>query len=66
MISDYHDILPMNMKDKDSDETANAILRQIWTAGSIIHKMPVSSKLPNLLSRKNPSTNKLDKFFYIC
>lgn len=63
MISDYHDILPMNMKDKDSDETANAILRQIWIAGSTIHKMPVSSKLPNLLSRKNPSTNKLDKYF---
>ncbi|MBL7575221.1 protein-disulfide isomerase, contains CxxC motif [Peptoniphilus asaccharolyticus DSM 20463] len=63
MISDYHDILPMNMKDQDSNETANGILRRIWTAGSTIHKMPVSKDIPNLLSRENPSTNKLDKFF---
>lgn len=63
MISDYHDILPMNMKDKDSDETANAILKQIWQAGSGIHKMPVMQESPNLLSRQNPSTNKLDKIF---
>lgn len=63
MISDYHDILPMNMKDQDSDDIANGILKQIWNAGSTVHKMPVSEELPNLLSKTNPSTNKLDKFF---
>ncbi|MGO3751373.1 MAG: DsbA family protein [Peptoniphilaceae bacterium] len=63
LISDYHDILPMNMKDKDSDETANKILLSIWKAGSNIHKMPVTKEIPTLLSRENPSTNYLDRAF---
>lgn len=63
LISDYHDILPMNMKDKDSDETANKILLSMWNAGSNIHKMPVTKELPTLLSRQNPSTNYLDRAF---
>lgn len=63
MISDYHDILPMNMKDNDSDEMANKILLQIWQTGSNIHGMPIMIKAPNLLSRKNPSTNIIDCAF---
>lgn len=65
MITDYHDILPMNMKDKGSDEIANKILKQMWIAGNSIHEMPIMDEIPNLLSRENPSTNKLDKYVVV-
>ena len=63
MIADYHDILPMNMKDKDSNEEANKILRTIWVSGSTIHKMPVMKDEPKLLSREKPSGYYFDVLF---
>ncbi|WP_164845532.1 DsbA family protein [Anaerosphaera multitolerans] len=63
LIADYHDILPMNMKDKDSDEIANGILFQLWKAGYSIHKMPIMDKPPKLLSRENVSTYPLNISF---
>ncbi|WP_138159242.1 DsbA family protein [Peptoniphilus catoniae] len=63
LIADYRDILPMNMKDKDSDEMANKILLTIWKSGSDIHKMPIMNKTPKLLSRENPSTYFINRAF---
>lgn len=63
MIADYHDILPMNMKDNDSNEEANKILRTIWVSGSTIHKMPVMREEPKLLSRQKPSGYYFDVLF---
>lgn len=56
LIADYHDILPMNMKDKDSEETANKILFQLWQGGYYMHHMPVMNHPPKLLSREKVST----------
>ena len=63
LIADYRDILPMNMKDKDSKQTANNILLSLWKSGSLIHKMPIMKNSPDLLSKENSSTFFINRGF---
>ncbi len=63
LFNDYRDLLPINMKDRASDEMANSILLSIWKAGANIHKMPVMVDSPKLISDKNPSTYFISRGF---
>ncbi len=63
LFSDYKDVLPMNMKDRASDKVANNILLSIWRAGANIHKMPVMTSTPDLISDKNPGTQFISRGF---
>ncbi|MDO5040896.1 MAG: DsbA family protein [Peptoniphilus sp.] len=63
IFNDYKDVLPMNMKDRASDEVANNILLSIWRAGVNIHKMPVMTSAPNLISDENPGTQFISRGF---
>lgn len=63
LFSDYRDLLPMNMKDQDSDEMANKILYEMWLAGYNFHNMPISKEHPKLLSQEKSSLYPIDIAF---
>ena len=63
MFSDYRDLLPVNMKDKDSGEMANMIIWEMWKTGYNFHKMPIMDHPPELFTRENSSVYPVDTAF---
>lgn len=63
LFSDYRDLLPINMKDQDSEEMANKILYEMWLTGYNFHNMPINKEYPKLLSPIKDSIYPIDIAF---